>query len=460
MHVRHQAADDFGLVVTSGEVGVFRRERMEPIKVLRSGMLWSARQDAGDYLRALQESKVVVLTENLHSSSKTPDKQRQPSVVPGAESILRALSENDILSCELINRPRTRPLEIGHDTRVVFCDDLLLTSRSHSMNQKESRLQNKQEVRRYSTGSMPSPLALGSNAVKNTRMLKRLTALLDYRFDIANNMLASANTLDCSWIAEELDDMLLGQIVDVLDKEIDTVILRGCIRLTRIPRLPQHVKRVDLADCWSVESFEHLQGVPSVCLSNCQGLNSAQIDLIGPKTSIDTSHCHILTDSSVHKLLLNSQLERISIHRCTAITDAAFDGPFKLDALKSADCSECPFVTGRGIASLLNQAPSLEQLDISFCDVKDLSLLHLSGNLKALNIAHIDCAANLSELAEACGDSLEQLTISSGHCSRWDALKRMKVLKRLVVIGALKGEDKKTIERMSIEGRWSVEFFI
>ena len=451
VHVRH--AKHVLVVVVSGEVGVFKRERTEPVVKLLPEHQWKLEDT--DYLRALSECKVLIFDlAHCHFGGKI-EKPKQQDVLPGLESILHALSDNDCLATQLINYPKTRPLELGEETRPVFFDDGSLERFGRPSFEWAMPEPNRTLVkRRHSTElaeRLGSPLAgqvsVGIADLNEGEQV--LAELLGDRFDLVKQMMFyEEGILDCTAIATEITDELLVDILRTIDKKvIKRVRLDGCSRLTSVDAIS--IEELVLSDCWSLKTLSNVRDLRRLTLANNHSLDQIDLrDLIN-LTELSISHCCNITDDTIHNLLTNNHetLRVLKLHRL-GITNKAFTLKPVMGMLKELECSECSFVTNPD--NLLQNIPKLEHLNISMSGFRDVELK--SDTITTLNVQYLE-DLDFDKLALP---RLQRITI---HVSQWHALGGFQSLKYITANSMTddKGDEVSMgLKRMALLRGWKL----
>ncbi len=227
-----------------------------------------------------------------------------------------------------------------------------------------------------------------------------------------NSSLMHDGKLKLSPIRNDLTDGLLIAVISLVGPRLTSLVLSDCHRLTSRGVLavwlhcPQ-LERVSLQGCWNLDNLALSTLSRSTCAASLKELDLSHCSRFTPKiledlgsagmklTKLNISYCKSFNDLTWPVLSqFADSLRHLQMRRCLGITDASFEAVFglKFPELRFVDLSECPFLTDASVTCLLNLAPNIANLNLSFdTGLKGAFLIHHSSlpRLLHLNLSHV-----------------------------------------------------------------------
>lgn len=394
------------------------------IKVLKAGDSFVNYDDTIDFAKALTDNTILVgleveqaaplLEEDLACKVfKTADLTRH---IDANSSFTSAIAHHGPIDLAAVINPAQFSTR-RRNSEPVFLDRALFSHPAVELQREE----------------VPKVvLNAGSIATEHDEELKALLLNAGIVFSETRTLLHDGR-LNLTPIRNELTDGLLIAIVSLLGKELNSLNLTNCHRLTSRGVLAvwlhcHKLVRVNLKGCWNLDNLALSTLSRSECattlkeldLSHCSRFTPKVLDDLGSAgaklTKLNISYCKGFNDLTWPVLSqFADSLRHLQMRRCLGVTDASFEAVFgiKFPELGYVDLSECPFLTDAAVTCLIGLAPNISNLNLSFnTGLKGAFLIHCTSlpTLRQLNLSHVTEVddAICSRIGQVCSQ-LEEL---------------------------------------------------
>lgn len=158
---------------------------------------------------------------------------------------------------------------------------------------------------------------------------------------------------------------------------LDTLVVRNCEQLTRLPSVPISIQHVEI-------HHAGLSAMPTFFVS-CDTSSSSSLDLALSKLMI--SHCQNLV--TLWQRCSLSALEDLSIQQCASLSCLPEDSFGSLSSLKTLEIVKCPNL----VAEEIRLPPTVRTITLGLCGDAEPPLVHSLKGLNSLKRLFLDSCA-------------------------------------------------------------------